>query len=126
MVIESGSAYRINKEYCDKITDGLFALMKDMGIWTGDINSVRESKVVYDKDICYLNADSSGIFIPAVSIYDKVKKGDKIGSIVDVITGSVEEVVLASADGMICSIREYPVIEEGSLLARILGGDEHE
>ena len=39
------------------------------------------------------------------------------------ITGAVEEVVYATGDGMICSLRDYPVIEEGSLLARIVGGN---
>lgn len=42
------------------------------------------------------------------------------------ITGAVEEVVYATGDGMICSLRDYPVIEEGSLLARIVGGNAYE
>lgn len=126
MVIESGTAYRINQKYCKHIVDGIFALMSDMGIWSGTIENTKESRIVNDKDISYINAESSGIFIPEVEVYDSVKKGDAIGSIVNVITGSVEEVVYASIDGMICSLREYPVIEEGSLIARILGGADSE
>ncbi|MDE6025752.1 MAG: succinylglutamate desuccinylase/aspartoacylase family protein [Lachnospiraceae bacterium] len=126
MVIESGSAYRINQEYCNRIVDGLFVLMKSIGIWAGNTADIEESRVVYDKDIKYINAESSGIFIPNVNIYDRVKSGDEIGTIVNVITGSIEEIVYASDNGMICSIRDYPVIEEGSLIARILGGDAHE
>ncbi len=122
MVIESGVAYSIDQNYCNKIVDGLFALMKYMGIWDGDVADIKPSRVVYDKDVDYINAESSGIFIPEVSIFDKLKKGDSIGRIVNVITGSVEEVITATIDGMICSLRHYPVIEEGSLIARILGG----
>lgn len=126
MVIESGAAYRINQKYCNEIVDGLFCLMKELGIWSGDTIAVRENTIIYDDDIEYINSESSGIFVPEVSVYDKVKKGDIIGTIVDVITGSVEEIIYASADGMICSLRDYPVIEEGSLLARIVGGERDE
>ncbi len=123
MVIESGGAYRINQKYCNIIVDGLFALMKEMGIWKGQTVVPKESILVNDEDIIYINAESSGIFIPNVNVYDKVKKGDEIGTIVNVITGSVEEIVFSTGEGIICSIRDYPVIEEGSLIARIIGGD---
>ncbi len=123
VVIESGVAYRIDQTYCNQIVDGLFVLMKEMGIWQGQTAAPKQNIVTADEDITYINAESSGIFIPNISICDQVKSGDEIGTIVNVITGSVEEVVRASSDGMICSIREYPVIEEGSLLARIVGGD---
>jgi len=123
MVIESGTAYRIHREYCDQLIDGLFALMSSMGIWNGDIKPVKDSIIATDESIAYINAESSGIFIPRVNIRDMVKVGEEIGTIVNVITGSVEEVVVATKDGLICSLREYPVIEEGSLLARIIGDD---
>lgn len=126
VVIESGAAYRINQEYCNKIVDGLFSLMKEMGIWKGETKPVLNRTVTYDNDITYINAESSGIFIPSVNVYDIVKENDEIGTIVSVITGSVEEVVTAGGSGMICSIRDYPVIEEGSLIARIVGGTMYE
>ena len=126
MVIESGVAFRIQKQYCEQIVDGLFSLMKYMGIWDGDVVDAKEGIVTDDSRISYINAESSGIFIPDVSVYDTVTKGTQIGTIVNVLTGSVEEVVCANNDGMICSLRDYPVIEEGSLLARIVGDINHE
>lgn len=126
VVIESGEAYRINQKYCNQIVDGIFALMKNMGIWQGDSIEPKKNVITNDSDITYINAESNGIFIPNINIYDQVKCGDEIGTVVNVITGSVEEVVRASANGMICSLRSYPVIEEGSLLARIVGGVTNE
>lgn len=125
-VIESGAAYRINQEYCLQIVDGLFALMKEMGIWQGETVTPKELSETTDSQIRYINADSSGIFIPSAKVYDRVKEGDELGTIVNVITGSVEQVVYATGNGMICSLRDYPVIEEGSLLARIVGGEQYE
>ena len=122
VVIESGVAYRINQPFCNGIVDGLFALMKEYGIWKGKTVTPKQILVTYDKDIRYINAESSGIFIPGVRLFARVKKGDVIGTVVNVITGAIEEVVYASGEGMICSLRDYPVIEEGSLLARIVSG----
>lgn len=126
LVIESGVANSIKQDYCNMIVDGLFALMKDMGIWQGNTIEVKKSRIVRDSDVSYINAESSGIFIPGKRAYDIVKKGDELGTIVNVITGSVEEIIYASHDGMICSIRSYPVIEEGSLIARIIKEEQHE
>ncbi|MDO5126476.1 MAG: M14 family metallopeptidase [Eubacteriales bacterium] len=126
MVIESGSAYKIERSYCDQIVDGIFSLMKYMGIWNGETVIPKHARVTDDACIAYINAESSGIFIPDVSIYDSVRIGDRIGTIVNVITGSIEEVVCATKDGIICSLRDYPVIEEGSLLARIVGEKDDE
>ena len=75
MVIESGVAFRIQKQYCEQIVDGLFSLMKYMGIWDGDAVDAKEGIVTDDSRISYINAESSGIFIPDVSVYDTVTKG---------------------------------------------------
>ncbi len=126
VVIESGVAYRINQEFCNKIVDGLFVLMKELGIWKGETVQPKQVPITNDEDMRYINAESSGIFIPGVKLYDNVKTGDELGTVVNVITGAIEEIVYASGDGMICSLRDYPVIEEGSLLARIVGGNVNE
>ena len=120
-VIESGVAYSINQGYCNRIVDGIFNLMHEMGIWKRKVSEVSSPRVIRDDDITYINAESSGVFIPSVSIYDRVSIDTEIGTIVDVITGSVEEIVRATKPGTVCSIRNYPAIEEGSLIARIVG-----
>ncbi len=122
MVVESGVALKIDYDYANQIVEGLFSLMTYMGIWNGESNHTHSPKIAGDKDVAYVNAESSGIFIPAIKHSDIVKKGDIIGNIVNVLTGSPEETVTAPRSGMVFSLREYPVIEEGSLVARIFGG----
>ncbi len=120
-VTESSYAYKIDKNYGNQLVDGIFALMKEMGIWSGETIIPREPLVTNDAEMSFINSESSGIFIPEVTVSTFVRKGTRIGSVVDVITGSVEEVVTAPKDGVISAMREYPAIEEGSLLARIVG-----
>ena len=90
--------------------------------------STASSSLANRLSACFSATEAlSGSFKPPeVSIFDRVGKGDTIGTIVNVITGSVEEIITADNDGIICSLREYPVIEEGSLIARILGGEADE
>ncbi len=126
MVVESGVALKIDYTYADQIVDGLFSLMEYMGIWDGCATNTHMPKIARDKDVAYINTESSGIFIPEVKHSGVVKKGDVIGRIVNVLTGSVEETITSPRSGIVFSLREYPVIEEGSLVARIFGGTSDE
>ena len=119
MVIEAGVALRIDYEYCEQIVDGIFSLMKHMGIWQGEVNEPRRPIIATDGDVHFVNAESSGLFVPNIKHSMEVKKGEKIGTIVDVITGSVEERIYAPCDGLVFTLREYPAVEEGALIARI-------
>lgn len=123
-VTESSYAFKIDQNYCNQLVDGVFALMKHMGIWQGDVIEPRKSIVTYDDQVTYLNSESSGIFIPRVAVHNYVQTGDDIGCVINVITGSVEEIIKAPTSGIITALREYPAIEEGSLLARIVGGEQ--
>lgn len=123
MVVESGVAMKIDYTYANQIVDGLFSLMEYMGIWEGNAENTHMPKIARDADVAYINAESSGIFIPEVKHSGAVKKGDVIGEIVNVLTGSVEETIVTPRSGIVFSLREYPVIEEGSLVARIFGGE---
>ena len=127
-VTESSYAFKINQRYCNQIVDGIFSLMKFMGIWKGSVKKVKDPFVVHDDQVIYVNSESSGIFIPHTSVHDLISENDEIGRVVDVITGSVEEIIKAPVSGIITGMREYPAIEEGSLLARIvsLDGDTFE
>ena len=57
-----------------------------------------------------------------------IEHGDHIGDVVDPLSSKVVEKVQAVCDGLIFTLREYPVVYGGSLLARILepvkGGTE--
>ena len=51
-----------------------------------------------------------------------VQAGQTLGVIADPLTGGTREVVTAPAAGLLFTLREYPVVYPGSLLARILKG----
>lgn len=62
--------------------------------------------------------------MPEVKHGEKVEKGQPLGSIVDSLTGDVHQIVESPESGFIFTLREYPIVYEGSLIARVLGGKE--
>ncbi len=120
LVVEMGVGMRITKSYGDQLVDGLFALMKELGIWNGEVISPKEPIISEDGEVSFINAGKSGVFLPAVEHWKNVKAGDHIGDIINPLTGELEEKILAETDGIVFTLREYPIVSEGSLIARIL------
>lgn len=128
LVAEMGVGMRLTPVYAMQLTDGIFRLMEKLHIWEQEEEiEVRKPIVSENPDeICYLNAPVSGLFLKKKQHGVKVKKGDEIGAILNPYTGDVLESILAPSDGLLFTIREYPVVDEGSLLARILMSGEAE
>lgn len=120
LVVEMGVGMRITREYGDRLVDGIFALMKDLGIWTGKTIIPNEPIISEDGEVSFINAGSSGVFVPAVEHWKDVRYGQHIGDILDPLTGEIAQRILAQADGIVFTLREYPIVSEGSLIARIL------
>lgn len=121
LVIEMGIGMRITKSIGDQVTNGIFHLMHDMGIWDQDAGPVRRAVISSDPDeICYLNAPRGGIYIADAKAGDNVKKGQIIGRLVSPLTGEVLEDVTAPAGGWLFTQRTYPLTASGSLMGRIL------
>jgi len=49
-----------------------------------------------------------------------VQSGDHIGDILNTLDGSIAASIHANCDGLLFTLREYPVVYGGSLLGRIL------
>ncbi|MGN0385328.1 MAG: M14 family metallopeptidase [Lachnospiraceae bacterium] len=121
LVVEMGVGMRITEEYGEQLTEGIFNLMKKLGIWLGDAASSRKPLISKNPDdVSYLNASIGGLFIPKVHHWEKLKEGDLIGQIIDPLSGKILDEVLSPVDGILFTIREYPIVDEGSLVGRLL------
>ena len=123
VVVEMGVGMRITEEFCHQLTDGIFCVMKDMGIWTGEVITPKNPIISQDGEVGFVNAGAPGIFVPCVEHWINVEKGEMIGKILNPLDGTVQENVYAPIHGMVFTLREYPVVSCGSLIARVLGGD---
>src|SRR5699024_6031384 len=121
LVVEMGVGMRLTTEYGIQLTDGIFCLMKHLGIWSGEVKEVKKPLLSEDPDeVSYLNSPLSGIFLKEKLHGSYVQKGEEIGFIFNPFTGKKMAEILAPETGLLFTIREYPVVDEGSLLARIL------
>ena len=125
LVVEMGVGMRLTREYAEQLTDGILNLMHTQGMWDGETPPPRKPIVSKD-EVALINADAAGIFVPAVTHNGHVRKGDILGVIADPLTGADKQIVTAPAAGLLFTLREYPVVYPGSLLARILTGGEQE
>lgn len=121
LVVEMGVGMRLTVAYGQQLSDGIFTLMKDMGIWSGETIQPRTPIISDDpEDVAYLNSPCSGIFLKKREHCAFVRKGEEIGSILNPFLGEEMERIFAPETGLLFTIREYPVVDEGSLLARII------
>ena len=120
LVVEMGVGMRITKKFGDQLTDGIFALMKELGIWNGEVIDPKEPIISEDGEVSFINAGKSGVFAPCVEHSKNVKQDDHIGDILNPLTGEINERISAPTDGIVFTLREYPIVSEGSLIARIL------
>ena len=121
LVAELGVGQRINHKMCNRLTLGIFNLMKDMGMWKGEVDqSLISNPIVCKGDsVEFLNAATSGIFITELKCGVVVAEGEEIGQIVEPMTGEVLSSVVSPVEGYMFTIRAYPIVYEGSLMARV-------
>lgn len=122
LAVEMGVGMRITKEYGKQLVEGIFSLMKEMGIWSGECKTSKKPIISTDGEVSFIHAEASGIFVPEIEHWKGIKKGDIVGNILDPFNGVVAHHVIAPCDGMVFTLREYPIVHNGSLIARILGG----
>lgn len=121
LVVEMGVGMRITKAYCEQLLQGIFSVMQYMGMWSGPCETPRQPMFASEDDaVCFLNAPLAGIFIKEAEHGDRLREGDPVGAIVDPLRGEVLARLKAPSDGILFTIREYPVVDEGSLIARVL------
>lgn len=127
LVVEMGLGMRVNPLYGNQVVDGIFNLMHHMGIWEEEMEATQMPVVSTDGCVEFLRAESTGVFIPHIAHNHYVNQGEKIGEIVDALAGERLQEIVADKPGLVFTLREYPIVYKGALLARILteiGGEE--
>ena len=122
LVVEAGVGLRITPGIGEQLADGMLAVLSDVGIWNGPVPHVRTPIVSSDGEVNFVNADVAGVFVPSVEFCREVQEGQLIGRILDCGSGEVLQELVAPATGLLFTLREYPIVYPGSLIARVLGG----
>lgn len=120
LVIEMGLGNRIHPKYGMQIVDGILHLMAHLQLWEGEDPKVKTPLVLHNDDIAFVRAAEAGFFIRDVRNNSVIQKGDRIGRIIDPLTGMDLEEIVAECGGHLFTLREHPLTYPGILLARII------
>lgn len=123
LVVEFGVGMRITPEYCDQLVAGILAVWKEIGVLAPDVSVPETSHralIADDSNVHYLNAQTSGLFIPTTAHWTDVRCGELLGTIVSPFRGDILSEVRSPVDGILFTLREYPLVYEGSLMARVM------
>ena len=121
LVVEMGVGMRINHRMGERLMTGILNLMHEMGIWEDAVEPylISQPIVSVGDSVTFLNAEASGVFLTDIKNNIIVDEGEEIGRIVSSLTGEVLKSVVSPVHGFLFTIRAYPIVYEGSLLARI-------
>ncbi len=125
VVVEMGVGMRINHKPNTHLVNGILNMLHQMGMWNeGEADEeraklIREPIISTEEDVTFVNAAASGIFLTDSKNGVVVEEGEEIGNIVSSLTGEVLHRILSPTRGYLFTIRAYPIVYEGSLIARI-------
>lgn len=126
LVVEMGVGMRIDTHYADQLVTGILSVWRSLGVFDPDLALpplTHKPMLADDTNVHYLNADHSGFFVPDIDHWMTVRKDELLGRIVSPHHGQVLAEVRSPCDGVLFTLREYPLVYEGSLMARIFEAD---
>ncbi len=123
LVAEMGVGMRITPKYCSQLMAGILNVWRNIGVLADDVEipeACHTPLIADDSNVHYLNAQTSGLFVPATAHWTNVRRGEILGTIVSPFHGDILSEVRSPVDGVLFTLREYPLVYEGSLMARVM------
>lgn len=123
LVAEMGVGMRVTPSFADQVTIGILHAWRALGVLAPDVEIepvTHAPLVAHDGNVHYLNAEVSGLFVPCAAHWMAVGERQLLGRIVSPLRGEVLAEVRSPVEGVLFTLREYPLVYEGSLLARIM------
>jgi uncharacterized protein len=123
LVVEMGVGMRVTPAFAEQVVTGLLHTWRDLGIVAADVALpplTHRPLIANDANVYYLNAERSGVFVPTVRHWTRLRAGELLGRIVSPHHEGPLAEVRSPVDGVLFTLREYPLVYEGSLMARIM------
>ena len=129
VILEADERRRLPQKVAQRIVEGIFCKLSEMGIWTGDApkkpDDSEEIPTVHKQDeVCRVACEYPGVYVPEDRIGTVVKAGQVLGTVIDALEGVARQEVKAPCDGLVFSQRSYSAVYPGTLIARIRKGQE--
>jgi predicted deacylase len=123
LTIAMSSGTHLLTSFTEQLIIGVLNLWRDLGVLARDLELPKPSYsplIVDDDKVCHLYAQTSGIFSTTLSNGTSLAPGQLLGRLVSPFEGNSLVEIYSPVTGKLISLRQYPLIYEGSLLARIV------
>lgn len=123
LLVEMGAGMGLTPAFTEQLLTGVLAAWRRLGVLAPDLDLPEPGPhaiLAADDNIYYLNAETSGLFVPAVANGALLAAGQPVGHIVSPVEAAPLAEVCAPVNGVLFTLREYPLVYEGSLLGRIV------
>jgi predicted deacylase len=123
LVVEMGVGMRVTPAYAEQVVVGILHAWRALGVLAPDLELepvTHAPLIAHDGNVHYLNAEVSGIFVPSAAHWMALERGRVLGRIMSPLRGEILEEIRSPVNGLLFTLREYPLVYEGSLLARIM------
>jgi hypothetical protein len=127
LMIEMGAGMGLTPVFTEQLLTGILAVWQALGVLAPDLElaSSTHHPLIFDDTLIHrLNADTSGLFVPTAQQGGTVQAGERVGRIVSPFEGPTLAEVRSPISGMLLTLREYPLVYEGSLLARVVAASK--
>lgn len=121
-IISAGRAKSADHKICDSMFAGILNFMLEAGLLKHPAIKSRKSAVrFYDpENEIILASPCAGLFKAEVAAGSELKKGQKVGELIDVYSGKPIEEVIAPEDGFLVSLLHNPIVYQKEPIAVIL------
>ena len=124
VTLSTGTARSLNRPQCEVLFQGIVNFMVAEKILK-DNKTIRheknnKSQFYATKDEIPVLANSAGMFLKEIKVGATVHTGQQIGETLDIFSGKRLEKIKAPVDGLIVTLRQYPIVYEKEPLAIIL------
>ncbi len=124
VIISAGSPRTINLQQGEKLFQGILNFMKAEGILKDhrkkDSENKGKTRIYHPDEEILVKTSTAGIFVKEVKVGSYLKQGQKIGEVRDVYSGKTLEELISLEDGLLITLRQYPIVYEKEPVAIIL------
>jgi predicted deacylase len=124
VIVSTGSPRTINPQQCETLFQGILNFMKAEGILKDHRNKKPKHKTntrIYQSDEeISVRTTTAGMFLKEVKVGSHLKQGQKIGEVRDIYSGKRLEEITVPEDGLLITLRQYPIVYEKEPMAIIL------
>lgn len=124
VMVSAGSPGTVNRGQCEILFQGALNFMMAEGILKDHRDkkpgNKTKTRIYQPEEEISARTSTAGMFLKEVKVGSHLKKGQKIGEVRDLYSGKILEKLTSPEDGILITLRQYPIVYEKEPIATIL------